>query len=453
MDKQYLDKSTENASPEQAKNPSTGVDNSAQQEKMRQAKYVANYRQALGDALGSRLYEAVSDLLTMDQMVRYGKDLADSLLDAAVKAASEKSGMNLTNAAQEQVVGGLEALLDPVVEKMIRSETGEKLVQKLQHGVGSNPYAVAAVGILVAAGAFLTDADIPTLKQSIKLGGGFEANGSVDLGSLRNIALGASKIGISYKRKDVRAGVAISRAKDGQLGGEVSGRVGDDKQYIQGKVGISEDGITAFEIGGALGLGDKTNLSGKATGTELDKIPDWNVQVSTEHGDFKHTGDLRYSSSSKDLFAKYTGQKESLVYYASLSGNVKSDSLNQFKAGARYTPDKGDVYSADYQYNFANQSHQLDMVAQERMGDFSLRGHQQFKYNEQDQLKSNTELMAAYHMGTDLSLIGGADIKHDFQTGQTVMAPKAGIQYKDVPIVLSYDPQTKSTSVGITLKF
>ena len=149
-----------------------------------------NYKQALGDALGSRLYEAVADLLTMDQMVRYGKDLADSLLDAAVKAASEKStGMNLTNAAQEQVVGGLEALLDPVVERMIRSETGEKLVQKLQHGVGSNPYAVAAIGILAAAGAFLTDADIPTLKQSIKLGGGFEVRGSVDLGSLRNIAL------------------------------------------------------------------------------------------------------------------------------------------------------------------------------------------------------------------------------------------------------------------------
>jgi hypothetical protein len=453
MDKQYLDKSTETTTEEQVVKQSGGVSNSEQQEKLQKAKYLANYEQALGGAIGSKLYETVSDLLTMDQMVRYGKDLADSLLDAAVKAASEKSGANLTGDAQEQVVGGLEALLDPIVERMIRSETGQKLVQKLQHGIGSNPYAVAGAGILAAAVAVLTDADIPTLQQSVKLGGGFSANGSVDLGSLRNIALGASKIGISYKREDVRAGISISRAEDGKLGGEVSGRIGDDKQYLQGKIGLSEEGITAFEIGGALGLGNNTNLSGKATGTELDKIPDWNVQVSTENGDFKHTGDLRYSSGSKDLFAKYTGQKESLVYYASLSGNVKSESLNQFKAGARYTPDKGDVYSADYQYNFANQSHQLDMVAQERMGDFSLRGHQQFKYNEQDQLKSNTELMAAYHMGTDLSLIGGADIKHDFQTGQTVMAPKAGIQYKDVPIVLSYDPQTKSTSVGITLKF
>ena len=56
-------------------------------------------------------------------------------------------------------------------------------------------------------------------------------------------------------------------------------------------------------------------------------------------------------------------------------------------------------------------------------------------------------------MSNDLALIGGADIKHDFQNGTTTMLPKAGIQYKDVPIVLSYDPATKSTSVGITLKF
>jgi len=453
MDKQYLDKSKDDAGESQVVQQSNGITNSDQQEKMRKAQYLANYEQALGGAIGSKLYETVSDLLTMDQMVRYGKDLADSLLDAAVKAASEKSGANLTGDAQEQVVGGLEALLDPIVERMIRSETGQKLVQKLQHGVGSNPYAVAGAGILAAAVAVLTDADIPTLQQSVKLGGGFSANGSVDLGSLRNIALGASQIGISYKREDVRAGISISRAEDGKLGGEVSGRIGDDKQYLQGKVGLSEEGITAFEIGGAIGLGNNTNLSGKATGTDPTKIPDWNVQITSEYGDFKHTGDLNYNSSSQDLFAKYTGEKESLIYYASLSGNTKSESLNQFKTGAKYTPGKGDVYSADYQYNFGSQSHQLDMVAQERMGDFSLRGHQQFKYSEQTNLQSNTELMAAYHMSNDLSLIGGADVKHDFGTGNTNVLPKAGIQYKDVPIVLSYDPQTKATSVGITLKF
>ena len=108
----------------------------------------------------------------------------------------------------------------------------------------------------------------------------------------------------------------------------------------KGRVALSEEGITAFEIGGAIGLGNNTNLSGKATGTDPTKIPDWNVQVTTDYGDFKHTGDLKYSSSTQDLFAKYTGEKESPVYYASLSGNAKSDTLSQFKTGAKYTPGK-----------------------------------------------------------------------------------------------------------------
>ena len=79
----------------------SGATNSEQQQKVRDALYKANYEQALGDALGGALYDVVSDLITMDQMVRYGKDLADSLLDAAVKAASESSGANLNSDAQK----------------------------------------------------------------------------------------------------------------------------------------------------------------------------------------------------------------------------------------------------------------------------------------------------------------------------------------------------------------
>ena len=92
-------------------------------------------------------------------------------------------------------------------------------------------------------------------------------------------------------------------------------------------------------------------------------------------------------------------------------------------------------------------------MAQRRMGDFSVRGHQQFNYSDQEGLQSNTELMGAYHMNNDLSLIGGADIKYDGQSGDVSYLPKAGIQYKDVPITLSFDPKTNAASVGITLKF
>ena len=107
---------------------------------------------------------------------------------------------------------------------------------------------------LAAAVAVLTDADIPTLEQSIKLGGGFSASGSVDLGSLRNIALGASKMGISYKREDVRTGISISRAEDGKLGEKYLVDL-EMTNSITRKSRIERRGITAFEIGGAIGLG------------------------------------------------------------------------------------------------------------------------------------------------------------------------------------------------------
>lgn len=458
MSKQQLQSSEQNVQiPETTQvQQQTDPTNSEQQQKVRDALYKANYEQALGDTLGGPLYDIVSDLITMDKMVRYGKDLVDSLLDAAVKAASESSGANLNNDAQEKISSGLETLLDPLVEQMIRSETGTELVGKLQNGVGSNPYAVAGAGILAAAVAVLTDMDIPTLKPKLKLGGGFTADAAIDVGSLRNIALGATKVGLSYKREDVRAGIAITRSKEGEFGGSLSGQLGNNERHIKGTVELNEEGITAFEIGGAMALSKNTTLSGSANGTDPTKIPNWKLQIKSKQGDFTHTGDLNYNTSTQDLHAKYTGQSESMLYYANLTSNMDSGDMTPFKqfgSGIRYTPQKGDVYSLDYGYNFQDESHNMDMMAQKRLGDFSVRGRQNLQYDDRNGLRSNTELMGAYHMSNDLALIGGADIGQNFNSGESSIKAKAGIQYKDVPIVLSYDPQTKATSVGITLRF
>ena len=62
MDKQYLDKSNDNTSEEQVLKQPKDIANSAQQEKMRKAQYLANYEQALGGALGSRLYARLSEI-------------------------------------------------------------------------------------------------------------------------------------------------------------------------------------------------------------------------------------------------------------------------------------------------------------------------------------------------------------------------------------------------------
>ena len=151
MSKQYSAGSEQDVEEKTSQSQNkVGQSNSEQQKKLQQAAYLANYEQALGSALGPKIYDSISSLLTIDQMVRYGKDLADSLIDAAISAASDSADMNLNGAAQAQIAGGLETLLDPIVEHMIRSETGMKLTEQLQHLAGTNPYAVAGAGILIS---------------------------------------------------------------------------------------------------------------------------------------------------------------------------------------------------------------------------------------------------------------------------------------------------------------
>ena len=82
MDKQYLDKSTD-TSIGRSKSCQTVQWHHQQRSTSEVAQRLNIWpitNKHLGGALGSRLYEVVSDLFTMDQMVRYGKDLADSLL-------------------------------------------------------------------------------------------------------------------------------------------------------------------------------------------------------------------------------------------------------------------------------------------------------------------------------------------------------------------------------------
>lgn len=454
MSKQYLDKAQASTENEQvAGQQSEGVSNSEQKEQVKEAQFIAEYESALGSWLGPKLYDAVSDQITLDKMTGYGNKLVEALLKmGASELGKAKPAIN--DKMQQQLVQGLSKELEPLVGKLMQTETGMKLIEGLQNVVGSNPYGVAGVAILAAAGAILADADIPTLKQKFNLGKGFSTNLEANLGSLRNIAIGATKVGLAYEQKNVfKAGMEIARSKEGDLSGSVSGQLGDNKRHIKGTVNIDEEGITAYELAGLYNFSDTTSVSGKIHGKDPYDIPNMEVQIKTKQGDFTHTGQVKFDTNTDNLTALYSGKSEKMLYQASLRGNTSGDGLLDTHLGAKYTPKKGDVYSADYRYNFQNDDHNLDLLAQKRMGDFSLRGHQKFSYGKEQGLQSNTELLAAYHMGTDLSLIGGADVKHDFQNGETVMLPKAGIQYKDVPITLSFDPRTNAASVGITLKF
>ena len=60
-------------------------------------------------------------------------------------------------------------------------------------------------------------------------------------------------------------------------------------------------------------------------------------------------------------------------------------------------------------------------------------------------MTSSTELLGVYAVNDDYSIIGGASTTAVDVRGTFI---PAGIQYKDVPIVIEYNPEHKSVGVG-----
>ena len=202
------------------------------------------------------------------------------------------------------------------------------------------------------------------------------------------------------------------------------------------------------------GMEDRLRLSGGIRGSQTGLET---ISGSGEY-DFQNTGlsigggvnhNVRDQSYEYDAFARYNGLNDTLSAEASIAGN--NDRLRQLSLSSTYRPNEQDFYSVQYDHHFDSKRHNLDMTAQKRLNDFSIRGRQVFTYGPSNGLSASSELLGAYHIDNDLSLIGGAEYRHD-QMGERVL-PKAGVQYKDVPIVITYDPEMEAASVGIVLKF
>ena len=131
---------------------------------------------------------------------------------------------------------------------------------------------------------------------------------------------------------------------------------------------------------------------------------------------------------------------------------MEGNQLSKVGGNVNYAPEASDYYSASFQSDLLNNSHSIDLSAQKRFSDLSVRGTQGFDYNQDSGFSSSTEVLGAYHMNNDLALIGGAQYDYNSQDGGNIL-PKIGVQYKNIPTVITYDPKNKSVSIGITLKF
>lgn len=235
--------------------------------------------------------------------------------------------------------------------------------------------------------------------------------------------------------------------------GSNSTMFGKEEKHIKTDLEINEQGIKAYGLSGFYQLNDDTSFSGSISGNKEQSVPNMELQVKTKTGDITHTGELKYSGSENTLTGLYSGSSERLNYGLMLETDLEGNQLSKVGGNVKYDPEGSDYYSASYQTDLLKKEHSLDLSMQKQVtDDLTLRGTQGFDYNQNDGLSSNTEVLGAYKLNNDLSLIGGAEYNYNQQNGGNIL-PKIGVQYKDIPTVITFDPEKKSVSIGLTLKF
>lgn len=100
---------------------------------------------------------------------------------------------------------------------------------------------------------------------------------------------------------------------------------------------------------------------------------------------------------------------------------------------------------------------ELSAMFEAELGSFMLRASAGATLTERPgqglDLGLNADFMAAYPINSDFALLGGARAEYNPMTGRNTVMPQLGVQYKQIPVTVGYDFDTKAVRVGITIPF
>lgn len=407
---------------------------------------LAAYESALGSWLGGELYGAVSKELTLEKMAGH----AESGLNSVLKALGGQLS-NVGDADEAAVDAFAKALADKYDHLAADwvSKHGGGLQQALAGWVDANPYAIAGVGLLAAAGAVLANASIPELSQKFGLTEGLTASVSAKLGSLRAVALEKIKARLEYQSGPLLAAIQVEGGQDQAVSGDLSARYGTDAQHVRGTVKVNEGGIEAWGVHGLTPITETTGIGGSVTGSGS-TVNAVKADVTHKNGTLSLGTGVTWQPTDGHLVLRGNVSEMFGQTRVNAAGSVDRDGLATASLGATYTGDDRTLRgSADYNRDAGTTG--LDLSWDERLGDdWTTRVRQQVDHGPNGMAYETTGL-AAYEASEGLKFFGGASYRHDHLGGR--MIPEVGAQIDDVPISIRYDTETKGVSIGVSLSF
>ena len=115
-------------------------------------------------------------------------------------------------------------------------------------------------------------------------------------------------------------------------------------------------------------------------------------------------------------------------------------------------PNEFRTYMAKYRYTDTGATtHQWDLMMEEKLGPIYTRVQHQLNAGMQGN-NWQTTAQGAYFLNDNVALIGGAQYSGN-STGEHSLAPQVGAQIHGVPLVITHDFETNTTTLGVTFKF
>lgn len=153
-----------------------------------------SWQGALGETLGSKLYEEISDKISEDELEQVAEKAVDSALSKLGGALKGRVDVSEQEAA-DLFMRMLDQELTRIATKAV-SDSG--VADAIGAFVDDHPYTVTAAALAGAIAYVLSNQKIGMIDSKVKLGSGHQLVAGVDLGRTMDIAIEKVRVGYRY---------------------------------------------------------------------------------------------------------------------------------------------------------------------------------------------------------------------------------------------------------------
>ena len=376
-----------------------------------QAARSEDWRQLLGDSIGTKAWDLIAEHTGEDQLLEYGKEALDGALDALVGLVGETGLEGKEQEAVTKLAQELAQEAQALGEQWLASESGQKIVQGVSRWVDDNPGYILLAAVLGAATAVAMDLDIPMIEQKFKIAEGLTASGGIDPGSLRNIALEAAKLDLEYVSGQFKATAGVAY-EDGKTSGEASVRYGDKNTFIETSGPIDPDGKILIGLDAAL---QKGLLSGNLDVDHnlSDEVTTGTIKVNVGDEQLNANGQVKLNSDG-EMVTTIDAQAVNDLMSAKVKGSHNTESQTGTLGAELQYGDEMDMYRGTGEFSMGPDGNQFSssIGRTQRIGNFTYDRSLLFEDNTtsfEQGLSYNTDPMNFSLRGRDTGMDGSLD--------------------------------------------